>query len=272
MTTKRRQPKSYTSRTLRVIAYAWISFPITYLLYGILVLGLNMSGLVKMVLSPWYWFVALIAAMAGLGIYKIRWYGWYAFLFSNFTITYQTAVTLAHYSEADWQFKLSIFLLTLSFQIALIYLIGREVRVPYFFPRIRWWESDPRYKLSVQTKLSREDKSELEGEVMDLSLGGCFVKTHSYFMPDEPLSLEFSVFDHQVKCTGLVVWRTESTVTHPKGVGVKFDPLNKETLIFLKQATQKLKKLARTYSQITRERNWQEYLQREERYQGKTKK
>ena len=23
-------------------------------------------------------------------------------------------------------------------------------RVPYFFPKIRWWESDPRYRLAVR--------------------------------------------------------------------------------------------------------------------------
>jgi hypothetical protein len=152
----------------------------------------------------------------------------------------------------------------------MVYLVGREIRVPYFFPRIRWWESDPRYKLSVQTKVAREDKTELEGEIMDLSLSGCFVKTHAYFVPDELVTLDFSLFERSLRCSGRVVWRSESTVTHPKGIGVKFEALNKETIYCLKQAVQKLKKLARVYSQLTRERNWQEYLQREQRYQGRS--
>lgn len=260
---------SYTSRTLRAIAYLWIAFPVTYIGYAALALDLTMSGIVKMILSPWYWFVSSIAVVAGFGLLKIRWYGWYAFLFSNFTIAYQTAVALAYYSESN--FKTVIFLVTFLVQIVLGYIIGREIRVPYFFPRIRWWESDPRYKLSVQAKISQESEREknLEGEIMDISLTGCFVKTHAYFVPDEVITLDFSLFEKPVQCKGRVVWRTESTVTHPKGIGVKFDTLNKETTLCLKQATQKLKKLARVYSQMTRERNWQEYLQREERYQGK---
>ena len=56
---------------------------------------------------------------------------------------------------------------------------------------------------------------------------------------------------------------------HSKAIGVKFEPLNKETMLCLKQATLKLRKLARVYSQITRERNWQEYVEREQSYQGK---
>jgi Tfp pilus assembly protein PilZ len=262
--------RTYTSRTLRTIAYVWLAFPVAYLVYAVIPLALNLAGLVRLVLSPWYWFVSIIAIVAGIGILKIRWYGWYAFLFSNFTIMYQTAVALANDSVGD--LKAAMFILTVVLQTVVVYIVGREIRVPYFFPRIRWWESDPRYKLSVQTKVVREDNSEIEGEIMDLSLGGCFVKTHSYFVPDEPVTLDFKLYERQLKCPGRVVWRTESTVTHPKGIGVKFERLDKETTFCLKQAAVKLRKLARVYSQWTRERNWQEYVQREQRYQGKLKR
>ena len=261
--------RNYTTRKLRAIAYLWLTFPLSYLLYAMIVLALNLTGLVKVVLSPGYWFISIVSMVAGIGILNIRWYGWYLFLFSNFLITYEVAVDLAHNSVGD--VKTIVFFVTAALQALIVYFVGREIRVPYFFPRIRWWESDPRYKLSVQTKVAREDTTELEGEIMDLSLTGCFVKTHSYFAPDELVTLDFSLFERPVRCAGRVVWRSESTVTHPKGIGVKFETLDRETVSCLKQATQKLRKLARVYSQLTRERNWQEYLQREQRYQGKKK-
>lgn len=260
----------YTSRKLRTIAYLWISFPLSYLIYAVAVLALNFSGLVKVVLSPWYWFVGAITAVAGFGILRIRWYGWYLFIFSNLLIAYETALDLVHYSVGD--IKVTVFFMTVFFQCIAIFLVGREIRVPYFFPRIRWWESDPRYKLSVQAKIIRADKTEVEGEIMDISLGGCFVKSHSYFTPDEAVAIDFTLFDHPMHVTGHVVWRTESMVTHPKGIGVKFDTISKENSIYLKQATKKLRKLARVYNQIAREKNWQDYLQRERRYQGRNKK
>lgn len=244
-----------------------MSLPLTYLFYAALVMAVPMSGLVKILLSPWYWIVCALAVAAGRGILMIRWYGWYAFVLSNVTVSYETAVTLAYFSEG--QLKFVVFLATALVQAMLIFLVGREIRVPYFFPRIRWWESDPRYKLSVPAKIVRADQTELEGEIMDISMGGCFIKTHHYFVPDEKVTLDFTLFERPLNCPGNVVWRTESSVTHPKGIGVKFEDVGKDTQHCLKEATLKLRKLARTYSQLTREKNWQEYLQREQRYQGK---
>jgi len=259
----------YVTRTVRVVALLWLWFPLSYLLYSTLALGLSIEDVVKLILGPWYWIVSAAAMAAGNGLRKLRWYGWYMFLVSNFMILYQTAVTLANYSHV--QYKFLFFLATALIQSMVIYLVGRDIRVPYFFPRIRWWESDPRYKLSVPAKIIRHDGAELEGEIMDLSMGGCFLKTHAYFTPDEVVSLSFSLFDRPAACKGNVVWRAESGVTHPKGIGVKFQHLDKETHSSLKQAVNKLRKLARMYNQMSRERNWQEYLQREERFQGKTK-
>lgn len=259
----------YVTRTVQVVALLWLWFPLSYLLYAALALGLSLEDIVKLILSPWFWIVCAAAMTAAVGLKKLTWYGWYMFLASNFMILYQTAVTLANYSHV--QYKFLFFLATAFIQSILIYLVGRDIRVPYFFPRIRWWESDPRYKLSVPVHIKRNDGTDMEGEIMDLSMGGCFIKTHAYFTQDEVVSLSFTLFERSAACKGNVVWRAESGVTHPKGVGVKFQPLDKESHLTLKQAVSKLRKLARMYSQISRERNWQEYLQREERFQGKTK-
>lgn len=241
--------------------------PLTYLVYAKLVIAANTKSVVAIMLSPSYWLISALAIIAGRGILMIRWYGWYAFILSNITLAYVTAVTLAQYSGRENE--VLVFLATGLVQMALIFLVGREIRVPYFFPKIRWWESDPRYKLSVPVKVLRADKSQVEAEIMDISLGGCFMKTHHYFLTDEQVTLDFTLFERPLNCKGRVVWKTESTVTHPGGIGVKFETLNKETTYCLKQATEKLRKLARAYSQMTRERNWQEYLQREQQFQNK---
>lgn len=264
---KRMTAHSYTTRTLRAISYLWMSMPLTYLLYAKLVIAANTKGVVAILLSPSYWAVSALAFAAGRGILLIRWYGWYAFILSNITLAYITAVTLAQYSARESE--VLVFLATGLVQLSLIFLVGREIRVPYFFPKIRWWESDPRYKLSVPVKIIRPDKSELEAEIMDISLGGCFMKTHHYFLTDELVVLNFTLFERPLNCPGKIVWTTESTVTHPRGIGIKFEPLDKDTTYCLKQATEKLRKLARAYSQMTRERNWQEYLQREQQFQNK---
>lgn len=258
-----RQP----SKRLRFLSYFWILLPAIFLVHAKLNLGLPASGIVKLILSPGFWIMTAITITAGYGFLKLRWYGWYVFVFSSFFVTYETAIALVYHSTS--QFKMGLFFITLLAQSICLYFFRKEIRVPYFFPRIRWWESDPRYKLSVQTRILKPDNVEFEGEIMDLSLGGCFVKTHAYFGPDEEIQLLFNLFDRAIKCKGDVVWRTESKVTHPKGIGVKFSAIDKESMQSLKTATKKLRKLNRVYSQLTRERNWQEYVEREQRFQGK---
>lgn len=258
---------SHISRTLALLAKLWISLPVSYLIYAGFFLGLGPEDFLKVLLNPFYWFVGAIAVVAGNGLLRIHWYGWYLFIFSNLLVLYETASILTFYSHSEHKFFGFIGMIAL--QGVLLHLVAREVRVPYFFPRIRWWESDPRYRLSVQARIIRKDGGEMEGEIMDISLGGCFVKTHAYFANDETVTLEFSLFERPMKCTGCVVWKTESRVTHPSGIGVKFDVLGKEEMLALKQATRKLQQLSRVYTQATRERNWEEYLQRERNYQGR---
>lgn len=262
--------KKYAERTIRIVGTCWVLFPVLYIFYGLLFLGLNTEGLLKMVLSPWYWFVSALAILAGIGILQILWFGWYAFLFSNFTIAYQTAVALIYYSVAD--IRIPAFFGTLVMQVLLIYLVGLKIRVPYFFPRIRWWESDPRFKLNIPAQLRLNDQSESsDGDILDLSLKGCFIKTFVDHQQDEDLKINFVLFEKEITCTGKVVWVTEGAVTHPRGIGVKFDPLNKEAVFYIKKAVRKIKHLARFYTQLNRERNWREYLEREKNYQDKKK-
>lgn len=257
----------YISRILSVFAKLWMSFPVSYLIYAALALGTGPEDILKVLLSPFYWFVSIVTVFSGYGLLRIKWFGWYLYIFSNLLIFYQTATILTFYSQSDNKFL--GFLATCLVQALFLLFVAREVRVPYYFPKIRWWESDPRYRLSVQAKLSKKDGSEMEGEIMDISLGGCFIKTHHYFALEDEILLDYSLFDKQIKCSGVVVWRTESRVTHPKGIGVKFNPIGKENTVTLKEASKKLQKLSRAYTQLAREKNWQEYLQREQSYQGK---
>ncbi len=257
----------HISRTLTLLAKFWMSFPITYLIYSAFILGLNVEDFLKILLNPFYWAISFIAIMAGYGLLKIKWYGWYVFIFSNLLIFYETASILTYYSHSD--FKFLGFITTIAIQGLVLFLVAREIRVPYFFPKIRWWESDPRYKLSVQTKLKKSDGSEIDAEIMDISMGGCFVKCHSYFAQEEEIVMDFKLFERPLQIQGTVVWKTESRVTHPKGIGIKFAPLNKDQLYVLKYATKKLHQLSRVYSELTHEKNWEEYLSREKRFQGK---
>jgi Tfp pilus assembly protein PilZ len=262
--------KDYVPKFLIYFSKVWMCFPLVYLFYSVLVLGLKSSDILKIILSPLYWFTSFVSLIAGIGLIRVEWYGWYLFVFSNVLIFYQTASILTYYSNSEYKFL--AFLFTTLLQLILIYFVTKKVRVPYFLPKIRWWESDPRYRLSVSVSIQREDGSNFEGEIIDISVGGCFIKAYSNFAINEKIKLKFKLFEDNFDFNAVVVWNTESRVTHPKGIGVKFLDQNKKKILLLKKATEKLQKLNRIYSEQTRERNWKEYLKSEQLYQGKITK
>ncbi len=106
-----------------------------------------------------------------------------------------------------------------------VHRIRAELYVPYFFPKIRWWESHAESRaITFPAKIERQDKKTLEGEVLDFSRKGCFIKIREDFVQDETVHIVLRVQGQPLSCLGCVAWRTTSAVTHPKGIGIKFQP------------------------------------------------
>jgi hypothetical protein len=137
----------------------------------------------------------------------------------------------------------------------------RFTHFPYFSPRIRWWESDPRFLFSVKSQLLYND-SEIKGNILDINSRGCFVKMFERIPLNEPISLEFSLFDEPYKLKGKIVNHGELSVTHPRGLGILFDIDHEETYNDLKRAAQNLRRLNRTYNKITFQKRWNEFAEK----------
>ena len=253
--------KRYTSRFLKTIALFYLTFPISYLIVAAILFDIPAPLCVRLLLSPIYYLIGALAMVSGYALWEMKRWGWYIFVTANLFITYGNALLASDYSSSHHQvlaFIASVFVLLL-----IGYKVGREIRVPYFFPKIRWWESNPRYKLSAPVKLKvRTLGQEMEGDILDLSLGGCFIKLRSDIPLHENLDLQFSVFQQGVECTGTIVWRTQSTVTHPKGVGVKFHALTRVNRGQLRQVCGKLKKVAVFYRRSRYLMNQEDFMKR----------
>jgi hypothetical protein len=173
-----------------------------------------------------------------------RW-AWYFFLITATATGYANAVIALEMGESHHRalaFVLSLFALG-----GLVLRVAREVRVPYFLPKIRWWESNPRYRLSVPVALSRQSGESLQGEVLDLSASGCFIKLRTDLLQDELVTLAFTIFGQPVQISGTIVWRTASAVTHPKGVGLKFGPIPRPQKRVFRGIKRRLREITRLY-------------------------
>lgn len=258
--------KDYTSKFLKSVAWGYLVFPLTYLAITAILFDVPLAGMTDVLLSPLFYVNSAVGVLTGYGLREMRRWAWYLLLVSAVLIAYENAVILR--SLAETHHKIGSYIVSLLILAGVMHRISREVRVPYFFPKIRWWESNPRYKLSVPVRLRRpgsrlgESDQLLEGEILDLSMGGCFVKLRAELGKDESVMIAFKVFGLAVECKGTVVWRTQSTVTHPRGVGIKFSLEGKTQKRVLRQINNRLRKIASLYRRSRYLMSQDEFLKR----------
>jgi len=252
--------KKYTSKFLKSVAIFYLGFPLFYIVCAALLFDIPARAYFSILLSPGYYVLSVFAIAVGYALWEVQRWGWYLFVGTNFLIAYENAVAVTVYGTSHH--KVMAFFASLFFLLVLSFRVAKEIRVPYFFPKIRWWESNPRYKLSVPVKIMRTDGTTTEGQIMDLSMGGCFVKIRSEIVQHEAVRLSFVVFGLELECPGVIVWRTQSTVTMPKGVGVKFSPMARAEKRILKLIHHRLKKIAHFYRRSRYLLNQDDFLKR----------
>jgi hypothetical protein len=233
--------KEHTSKFLKTVAYVYLAFPVTYLGYAAVLFNITPERTSRIFFSFSYWLLSFTGICVGYGFREMTRWAWSVFLLNALFVAYANALIALRYSESTHPFL--AFVVSIGLLVVLVYRLGNEIRVPYFLPRIRWWETNPRYKLVVPVRVERSD-SGFEGEILDISLGGCFIKTRMDVNQNERILSRFELFGESIEIGGTIVWRSQSSVTHPKGVGVKFDALDKNQRKVMKAATQHLKKIS----------------------------
>jgi len=237
-------------KAINLIAYAHLAFPFAYVMALGAFYNLPLTKMMEILFSFVYLAHSVLAVFIGWSLLRMRPYAWHIFvLHCALLVAEQFYVTLKYaenyYIEIPLIFSLSLIMLV-------FFIVKMELRVPYFNPKIAWWESDPRYKISVPTNMSSQDHL-YHGEIMDISTHGCFIKSKAPLKADQIIHVKFSLFDLQFSCDGKIVWQTEGAVTHPKGVGVRFLNLERKNQNILRDTVKKLKNLSMKYKNIRKE-------------------
>ncbi|MFN7684192.1 MAG: PilZ domain-containing protein [Oligoflexia bacterium] len=237
--------KVHLSRLYQTLVLFYLAFPITFLLVTALLYEIPGSELTKILLQPSFYLLSLGAMITGFGLWEVRRWGWYAMRFMSLAMIYYSVVLLVHYGQTDSP-GLALFVGVLMVWV-LDKRISSELRVPYFMPQISWWESNPRYQIRIPVRVLGHGGEVLEGQILDVSLAGCFIKIRPEFTEQSPVTLECQLFGRPWRAEGAVVWRTYGAVTFPRGIGVKFSPMERSTRRALSAATLRVRKLALLY-------------------------
>lgn len=233
--------KKTRSTFYKAICFVYLFFPISYAFVIALLFDIPPRQVPGVVFSPLFLIVSVVAMTTAYGLLEIRRWSWYFFMAVNGVILYENILILFKHGETHHPL-IALQFLTLSIFL-IVFRISRELRVPYIFPKIRWWESTSSADISMKILLMNKNNQKQKGELMDLSVTGCFVKTPAEAAQDEVLTISINAFGHPLVLKGMVVLRSHSTVTMPKGLGIRFLAVNKQKKRALRMAIQRLKQV-----------------------------
>jgi Tfp pilus assembly protein PilZ len=204
-----------------------IAFPLVYPSFTAVMFQFGSKGVVSIGLSPFFYLTSALWVFSGIGIQSLKHWSWYTFTVAQVLTVYLNAWSLVANSESE--FKVIVFGLMLLIQFVAYTLVAREMRVPYLFSRIKWWESGIAGMHHVPARIVCGASPEVgvQALLLDVSSRGCFLKNPADFPFGETVRIRISAYGQSVDLPGRIVWNAKSSVTHPKGIGVRFDPLER---------------------------------------------
>ncbi len=180
-----------------------------------------------------------------IGIWSVRRWGYYLFIiFSLYVISRNFYVLWTHqyYSRyVVWLFQV----MTLSLTGVLL---QKHVSAPYFNPKMRWWESLPRFKLGSHGELFIGLKK-FNADIIDISRGGCFLKSDAHLKVGDKIKVTIPYKKIKIRTTGKVTWISDKIIG---GYGVMFQKANFAQFILIRYMIKQLRKKQSSTRSTTR--------------------
>lgn len=157
-------------------------------------------------------FYILIPILAGVFIYICRRWSYWAYLaclglvFCSNVYGFTTSVNALNFAF------LCVALLVDLLVVA--YFVVPSVRKVYFDPRVRWWETAPRYIYSPDMTINGH-----KGTMNNISVGGLFVLDSTSLQEGQDVNLEWNHEGQIIKMDGKIVYKNPKA----KGYGIRFN-------------------------------------------------
>lgn len=209
---------------------AWI-----YLISAVLIfspLGNLLWSLASMKVPDWYkpsvwiywshyftvptWGLLGLLFVAGISLLFVRRWSWALSMGVIGLICIYDIFMIKHFMALGIGAVIAMISGTLSFGLILYF---SEFRKPYLNPRLRWWETSPRYKVELPASISLFDKA---GVIADISRSGMLIEWPNSVEIPELSGMCTVSLPTDLKIEGDIKRRTA------RGYGVKFENLSKE--------------------------------------------
>lgn len=229
---------------IQLIALGYVLTPFTFLIQYFMFSKKPFSDAATWMTlaNPYKLSFLIIPPIVAIGIYKIRPWGWYLALVHLGLIVVNNMIAWLKGSRtptwAIWAFTAFTFVVLITF-------VRKTIREPYFNPRVRWWETKPRFAMTLQVALGN-DRTRLTGETFNISEGGMFMVSDASVSIDEKFSAKLSRNGGDpINCEGQVVWVNPAGQSLPQGFGFMFTGLDRGGLAEIRRYIKDQKQLLR---------------------------
>lgn len=164
-----------------------------------------------------FWFVFPVA---GLLILKLRRWTYFAFMSVLAYIIYNLSTyeryTWPYNAESPFMYHYIVAMLSVAVFVSFLF---PQLRRPFFDRRIRWWEPEARYNVSIACTIHSEFLT-YSSEIINISKSGAFLIDTTYFRKGERLKMEFRFMDQVVSIP--IEVKNKHTLKGKDGYGVRF--------------------------------------------------
>ena len=179
-----------------------------------MLLELLRRGNIIFILMLIFW---LSAIPLSIGLYKVRLWAWYYFIIHSVGMFVLSMFGSGHFRISYATIVNIIFLLPIG------YFISKDIRVPYFNPRILWWNKFTLFLHDDQLKISGK-----ASDTYDFSEDGAFIKDEAAgsLSIGETIPVEIDLEKTVINCYADIRWINLKQSRYPVGYGIKFEKIS----------------------------------------------
>jgi hypothetical protein len=240
---------------LLVLAIIQFLSPLSDVLIGAHLLQLNPIQYLALLYKTNTWTdlieLLFLAPLAGVSVLTVKKWSYPVFMVCVGLMAYSNFEAWRAYPEI---ISFSVLLSSFSLNILLVsYFLLKEVRSLYFNPRLRWWESKPRYTVK-ETVFLKVKNREIESILINISEGGALLATSANLDPKTEIQFHFKFMGYDLLLKGEVVYRFAQVSSSGVGSGKKFKYQYGIQFVFTQAIYKKTKKLIRAFELLELER------------------
>jgi hypothetical protein len=129
------------------------------------------------------------------------------------------------WTNVSWVNFVTLFVVLMADILAVAYFVAPSVRQIYFDPRMRWWETAPRYVFNGQGTLGGHS-----GFIKNISEGGALVETQRACVEGQVAELIWSYGGEVITLPGKIVYQKNQDSSFCCGVRFEHTPQTQKTM------------------------------------------